>query len=158
MLKVIARAACNDSRLKAFARRADFWGYSWWTRKRWAEYWRESGVVRTREKPTVEGGEKQTVEGGAKQRSSSRCVTNYNPNPANDRSLLLLSGVQRARTKNSMVHRFVYVNLDSVKPSVTQTIINLSNQRREKRFVTQTIWSVTHRSWLVPNFNHIYNQ
>ena len=54
--KVIARSACNDSRLKAFRCRADSWSYSWWTRKRCAEHWRESGMVRTREKDCRERG------------------------------------------------------------------------------------------------------
>ena len=101
-LKVIARAAYNDSPLKAFRCRADFWGYSWWTRKRCAEHWRESGVVRT--------GEKQTVEGGAKQRSSSRCVTKNNPNPANDRSLLLLSSGCNAHVQKTIWFTALYAS------------------------------------------------
>ena len=57
-MKVVASAACNDSRLKAFRCRVDFWGYSWWTRKRYAEDWRDSGDV-------VRRGKKQTAESGA---------------------------------------------------------------------------------------------
>ena len=47
----------------------------------------------------VRTGKKQTVEGGAKQRSSSSCVTNNNPNPANDQSLQLLSSGYNAHVQ-----------------------------------------------------------
>ena len=93
-----------------------------------ADRWRESGVVRT--------GEKQTVENGAKWRSSSRCVTNSNRNPTNDRSLLLSPGC------NAHVQEQPGSPLCMRYPRQWETLRYIhnkqpivSNERREKRFV-----------------------
>ena len=104
----------------------------------------------------VRTGEKQTVESGAKQRWSSHRVTNINPNPANDRSLVLLSSGCNGHVQRTIWLTALYASPQTVgnRPLHKQPTTYPTNDATSALHI-ETIRSVTtHRRRLVPTFNH----